>query len=86
MLVARRRGKIRGCNQPIQRPARAGSINGPADCDFSPLARRPVAKEDAGCLSGGPESGRGNESKAAAALGITRTRLHTRPRRFGLEG
>jgi sigma-54 dependent transcriptional regulator, acetoin dehydrogenase operon transcriptional activator AcoR len=49
-----------------------------------PAAPTSLAEVEKNAILGALERAKGNKARAAAALGITRTKLYTRLRQFGL--
>jgi DNA-binding NtrC family response regulator len=64
-------------------PARSGANGGPPEGDPAPEALADLEKR---AILAALEYTKGNKTQAAITLGISRTQLHTRMRRFGLHG
>jgi transcriptional regulator with GAF, ATPase, and Fis domain len=69
----------------VERPPGAGApLPGPAAEESPPLVMQPLAEVEKRSILEALRRAKGNKSKAAAALGLGRTALYTRLRRFGL--
>src|SRR5262249_1300210 len=65
-------------------PAAAGILSGPAAVEYPAPVMQPLAEVEKQSILAALRQAKGNKSRAAAALGLSRGALYTRLRRFGL--
>ncbi|HEY2995791.1 MAG TPA: sigma 54-interacting transcriptional regulator [Methylomirabilota bacterium] len=74
-----------GITTRAERPAAAAPAAGPAAAAEAPAEAGSLAELEKRSIVAALQRAKGNKSRAAGALGITRTQLYTRLKRFGLD-